>query len=492
MKLLALLLLILIASGCVAGNTGTPQQEGTNETFIAGNFSMAHPEWPELDPADGVFLVERAGCHVKVKSEDFAYLPGAFKLRTHVIEMALQSINLTTTQEEVTDRYSIIDYSMDTSIHGKVKLVPCDGRIYWVLVGCPVGGDDSFFAPVLESASCSALQVVQPEECPVVDIGLDTRSFSLVTTSNAAYMNDRSWLLAMERVPQVADVLLWQIIPKWEEFLPGRTVSANVSNEATIIRTYADIQGLDLYVGLDPTAGINRSELYTLAPGRRTRFLDPDFREAFKNAALYYTRQMKPKYLALGIEINMYYLGNEDDFANYISLYKQTYDAVKGVSPDTKVFATIQLEDIQGLWSWNKHEPPWFIVKELEPKMDLLVLSTYPSLLFDSPREMPADYLSRVRDYTGLKIAIGETGYNSGKGLIKDAGSQEKQKEYLMRMLREADELDMEFFTWYTIYDAEDLPRELEPFKDMGLRYSDDTMKPVWCAMRAAKGLPRT
>ncbi len=479
-------ILVLVGLVLLAGCT---KQSEDYKIFTRGNFSVSYPSWQQMTPKDEILVVEKVGCSFAIREENFKYMPGAFKLRTKVIEMALGSIGLTTQEKELKDQYSLLDYSMNTTIHGKVKLIPCDGKIYWVSVGCPTGGDDSFFKKVLDSASCTALPAWSEDECPAVDLEFKKRSFALATTSNAAYMNDQSWLLAMERVPEVADILLWQIIPKWEEFLPGRTVSANVSNEAKIIRMYAEVQGLDLFVGLDPTAGLNRSELYQLTPGKKTRFSDPDFREAFKNAALYYALEMKPKYLALGIEINMYYVGNEDDFENYISLYKETYDEVKKVSPDTKIFATIQLEDIKSSWSWHKHEPTWFIISELEPKLDLLVLSTYPSVVFDSPSEIPADYISQVRNYTNLKIAIGETGYNSGKGIIKDPGSQEKQKEYLMQLLKTADEMDMEFVTWYMIYDAEDLPHELEPFKDMGLRYSDDSQKPAWCVMKSAKDL---
>lgn len=485
-KLFFSLLILLLFFGCVG------KEEINYEIFNKGNFSVSYPQWQQRALKDEILAVEKAGCSVTIKEENFSYMPGVFKLRTKIIRMALESISLIIPQEEMGELSAILEYSVpDNTSHGKIRLIPCDGKIYWVVVGCPKNADDSFFETVLDSASCSIPPVWKEEKCPQ-DVGFEKRPFYLATTSSAAHKTDQSWSLAMERVPETADILLWQFIPKWEEFLPGHNVSTNTSNEVKVIKTYADIQGLDLFVGLDPTKGLNRSKLYQLAPGRKTKFSDPDFRQAFKSAALYYVQETKPKYLALGIEINMYYAGNENDFESYVSLYKETYDGVKKVSPDTKIFATIQLEDIQGMWDWGKHAPTWFIISDLEPKLDLLVLSTYPSLLFHSPSEIPADYLSKVRNYTNLKIAIGETGYSSGKGIIGDQGSEEKQKEYLMQLLKTAKGMDMEFVTWITMYDAEweDLPQELEPFKDMGLRYANDTRKEAWCVMKAAKNLP--
>lgn len=494
-RLFIVIFAVMLLFGCLGKNEQPPMAPASMEykTFSQGSFSVKYPSWQEQAPGDNLLMVSKNGCSASIKDENFVYMPRAFRFRAKTIELALESLGLSVQKMEIGEQSAILAYTAPDLHYGKIRLIPCEGKIYWASVDCPKGGNESFFGAVLDSAACSSPPVWAEEQCPASDLGFQKRPFYLAMTLSPGYKTDQSWLLAMERLPEAGDTLLWMFIPKWEDFLPGRIPSANVSNEIKVMNAYADAQGIELAIGLDPTSGMNRSRLYELSPGRETTFSDPDFRQAYKNAAVYYAGEMKPKYMALSIEINMYYLGNEQDFENYVSLYKETYDNVKNVSPDTKVFATIQLEDIQGMWSWHKHDPQWFIISKLEPKMDLLVLSTYPSLVYSAPSQIPADYLTRVKNYTNLTIAIGETGYNSGKGIVMDKGSEEKQKEYLTWLLKNAEEMNMEFVTWITLYDPEweGFPQELVPFKDMGLRYANDSRKEAWCVMKNAMSISK-
>ncbi|MEW5955852.1 MAG: hypothetical protein AB1626_04950 [Candidatus Micrarchaeota archaeon] len=463
-------------------------------SFAEEAFSVAYPPWPQQPLGENLLAVGKDYCSVAVKKEDFPYLPRAFESRAEVIALALERGGFIFTEKDIRAEEAKLDFtkgSGTSGIHGVIRLIPCSEKIYWVMVSCPSGGNDSFFERVLDSAECSVPPSgLREEACPPATLGFAQRKFLLATTTSSAYKTGESWALAMERLPDVADVMLWMFIPKYEEFLPGHAVSENTSGAVEATKIFLETHGVDLFVGIDPTSGLNRSKLYELN-SRHTTFADPDFRQTFKSAAVYYARELRPKYMALGIEINMYYPGNEEDFENYLSLYRETRREVKRVSPDTKVFATMQLEDMQALWLAPTHNSTWYVLEEMDDDMDLVVLSTYPSLVYASPSQIPADYFSRVREHTSLPIAVGETGYPTGDGVIGDRGSQQKQNEYLARLLREADELDMEFVTWITMYDPEweDLPEVLKPFEDMGLRHANDTPKQAWCVMKAAKDL---
>ncbi len=76
----------------------------------------------------------------------------------------------------------------------------------------------------------------------------------------------------------------------------------------------------------------------------------PQWRQAYKEAAIDIVRVSKPLYFSIGNEVNRWYEkygAREDDpngFQHYVSLYSEIYDAVKQLSPQTKVFCTFARE----------------------------------------------------------------------------------------------------------------------------------------------------
>jgi len=99
--------------------------------------------------------------------------------------------------------------------------------------------------------------------------------------------------------------------------------------------------------GYEPILGIN---FYNIGSGNAVPLLNlnnTDERRQFKEVALAITQTYKPKYLILGVEVNTFYLKRPNEFPSFLTLYAETYDAIKIVSPDTKVFVTFQLEQMK-------------------------------------------------------------------------------------------------------------------------------------------------
>ncbi|MBE0480004.1 MAG: hypothetical protein IBX68_03390, partial [Dehalococcoidia bacterium] len=130
---------------------------------------------------------------------------------------------------------------------------------------------------------------------------------------------------------------------------------------------------------------------------------DASWREVYKQAALDVVRAARPLYLSLGNEVNRWYekhgddSGNPDGFQHFVSLYNELYDAVKQVSPDTRVFCTFAREIIS-----ENREADLDVLRMFDAeRLDLLVFTSYPYAVryIDQPGDIPDDYYARALSY---------------------------------------------------------------------------------------------
>jgi hypothetical protein len=74
-----------------------------------------------------------------------------------------------------------------------------------------------------------------------------------------------------------------------------------------------------------------------------------------KNDAIYvdgaadFVSEYPPHYLDMSVDVDALYTRSPADFAKFVKLFERTYDAVKAVSPGTRIFTVFQLEKLNGL-----------------------------------------------------------------------------------------------------------------------------------------------
>src|SRR5215471_14063992 len=185
-----------------------------------------------------------------------------------------------------------------------------------------------------------------------------------------------------------SEVVLIQRAPPWSDFLPGAVISDRTENLTREERDLAKANNLKLFLAVDPTDPADRGQLYGLPDDLRGKdFSDSRIRSAFIAYAQYLALNYKPAYLALGVEMDLYY-GRRGDgpFRNFQSVYFEAYDAVKRASPNTLVFPTFQYEDMIGVVtaSGQRTQPAWSLVNRFDPKIDMLAVTSYPSFLVKS------------------------------------------------------------------------------------------------------------
>jgi hypothetical protein len=234
------------------------------------------------------------------------------------------------------------------------------------------------------------------------------------------------------------DVGDWAVfIYQWGEFDPA------------VARLMADKcrrTGLKPVFGLSPTSlDRDRKELDLPAgvrrrAGAKISFANPVIREAFTRAAGELAA-LKPPYLCLATEINFLAIHNLSEFLHFATLYKETYRAVKRISPSTKVFVSFQWEwvriiDSKEMHKLREHSKVFDIFR---PQLDAVGLTTYPAPFHGTPAELPDDYYTWAHRHIRRsdEVLFMEAGWpTSGPGNEAEQAAYIRRLPQLLRGLR--------------------------------------------------------
>ncbi|MFH1637115.1 MAG: hypothetical protein ABIB71_01690 [Candidatus Woesearchaeota archaeon] len=210
--------------------------------------------------------------------------------------------------------------------------------------------------------------------------------------------------------------------------------------------------------------------------GELVRPLNEENKKMYKDNAVAFAEEYKPKYLGLGIEVNGVYVKSKKDFEAFVPFYNEVYDAVKAVSPNTKVFTVFQLERMKGLtlWEIEENEPHWELIDRL--KSDLAAFTTYPGLFYRNPKDILPDHYTEILLHTTKPVAFTEIGWHSAPSPIGWKSSEAEQAEFIETFFNLTKDMDKEIIIWSFLYDME----IIEPFDSMGLMRKDGTPREAW------------
>lgn len=318
------------------------------------------------------------------------------------------------------------------------------------------------------------------------------RGFLMGVSSHPSESTGEAYREAFAVAGAAGEVVLIQRTPPWREFLPGQNISERTERLTLLEKQLAEDNNLKLFLAVDPTVPGDRSQIANLPEDLSDAgFSDKDVRAAFIAYAKYLALNYKPAYMALGVEVDMIFRGRGDgSFRNFISLYFEAYDAVKAVSPETLVFPTFQYEDMLGLLDTGSPTlAPWSLVNRFEPKIDLLAVTSYPGLVFDSVSELPQDYYDALAGRLDRPVAFASVGWQSGATPAADPSSS-AQVSYLYRILGAADARNASMLIWYLGRDPQTVPAGFEPLARMGLQDANGNPKTAWRVWTSALARP--
>jgi len=232
--------------------------------------------------------------------------------------------------------------------------------------------------------------------------------------------------------------------------------------------------GLKFYLHIDPLTGYTHSGPAVPASVSSTNsFSDPTARQAFKNAMLNYA-SLHPDVLGIGTEVNlMLYHNNPSEFNNYVSLAKETYDAIKQQYPGQTVTISFSWDIMRIFNQYN-------ILAQFKNSADVFSFTTYPNVISaQDPLALPTDFFGSIRAYLpSERVAISEMSWFAG-----GTGSEDLQKKYYERLPQLLSGLNPEFVTITYLYD---LPQSFVPnteFNSAGMLRADGSLRPSWQAV---------
>ena len=169
-----------------------------------------------------------------------------------------------------------------------------------------------------------------------------TPQASIFDTGRTAYgffpsspeLTPESFIATLETIGQHADVILIQPQVPWAEFIDAPDAESPTIEDLQGTIGLARQNALEPIFVIDPLQAFDRSKIATFPPALAgSDFGTPGVRQAFTNFALRLVREFHPRYLGLASEINTYADAHPEDFDNYVSLYRETYAAVKREAP---------------------------------------------------------------------------------------------------------------------------------------------------------------
>ncbi len=321
----------------------------------------------------------------------------------------------------------------------------------------------------------------------------EPRPFLLGVSSVPQNPTDDSYREAFEFAATAGEVILVQRAPPWTEFVPGGQISERTERLTRFERDLAKDNKLKLFLAIDPTDPADRGRLAGLPPNLLGRdFADNQIRSAFISYAKYLALNYKPAYLALGVEVDMFFNRRGDAaFRTFQSLYFEAYDAVKDVSPATLVFPTFQYEDMQALLDLGQPmQPAWTLVGRFEPKLDAVAVTSFPGFAYTTVEQVPQAYYSQLKTRFQKPLILASVGWTSGPN-ADGLGSEDQQAAYLRRTMAEAESIGAEVVVWYLGRDIEQAPLPaFSPLSTMGLYRTDGRAKAVWLIWRSYLNRP--
>jgi hypothetical protein len=278
----------------------------------------------------------------------------------------------------------------------------------------------------------------------------------------------------------MGDIVLIQRAPPWSDFVPNGSISSRTERLTRLEKDLARRNNLKLFLAVDPTDPGDRGKLASVPSNLTGKdFSDGTLRSAFISYSKYLALNYKPAYMAVGVEVDLFYQAKGDAaFRNFQSVYFEAYDAIKSESEDTVVFPTFQYENMNGILKPDSKQLLWGLVSRFEPKIDMLAVSSFPNSVYPVVSQLPADYYTAIDSRTDKPIAFTSVGWSSATrpGDIGAEGVAE-QTEYLHRLLSQSETIDARMVVWYLGQDRKLEPNTPDPLAGMGLTDADSKPK---------------
>lgn len=203
---------------------------------------------------------------------------------------------------------------------------------------------------------------------------------------------------------------------------------------------------------------------------------DGIFVESFRSSVLDFVKNNEVPYLGLGNEIDSVYRESPSRYTNLVSIIETLVADIRAASPETKIFTVFQLEQTKGLQGGlfgKKNDPndhTWQLVTGLK-NFDFVAFTTYPSLIYQSPSEIPEEHYTDIQNHTSLPILFTEIGWFRKTPVAGWDSTEQEQADFIGRFDELTTRVNPRIVIWPFLYDQ----NVATPFQNMGLLGVNET-----------------
>lgn len=353
-----------------------------------------------------------------------------------------------------------------------------------------------------------AASVPAPPPLPTV-AGPRTRSFYMGFTLWPADLSEEGFRTAQEFAYAHGDIVAVGLISgiPWSEALDGKPFPKNVQDSLS----YRPPAGKKLFLSISPLDKDRRvlapywgdkENLPLPKPWDKEPINSPRVKKAYLNFVLRTIQTMKPDYLAIGVEANVFLTREPGKWRQFKELYRDSYRAVKKAHPTLPVFFTTEVLHYKRLTKEAKGTDQEREVADLMKQSDLFAMSVYPHMSTELPRPIPANFFDFATRFK-KPVAVAESGMTSRNVIMRSyglvlQGSDADQEQFTELLLKTAVRDQYEFVINSATTDFERLVLKLRPpqadiariWAFTGMQTEDKKPKPAqayWDAYLRAK-----
>lgn len=196
---------------------------------------------------------------------------------------------------------------------------------------------------------------------------------------------------------------------------------------------------------VDPGDGIDRAKEAKPLREMNRSIAEPAVQKVYVDYVEAFARSVKPDYLGLGSEVNLLEANfPEKTKAGMLKMCAEAAERVKKVSPETKLYVSVQVD-----WAWGKlgnpkgNEGCEQIFKDF-PYIQALGVSSYPAFGFAEPEQIPNDYYRKLLNGRKMPILMVEGGWPS-TNTEPLKSNPEKQARWVKKLAQVLDDCDAKF-----------------------------------------------
>jgi hypothetical protein len=276
------------------------------------------------------------------------------------------------------------------------------------------------------------------------------------------HFSDRDIDQFFDQAAQIGSHVIW--IVEWESLPPTSYFNA--------VQEKARSHGLKFQLWLSPIAlmGGRKNPAVPKSIGGNS-FGDAKVRLAYIEKVLELA-SLKPDYLGLATEVN-FLAQNPPEFASFVSLAHEAYDAIKKKYPAQTVTTSFQ-------WEVMTAQHQFAMLPQFAGSLDVYSFTSYPDAFGDPSKvKVPPDYYSSVRKYLPTqRVGFSEIGWSSAA-----PSNEDQQAGFFARMPELTAGARLEFVTLALLHDVSLFTGDLERLNHVGIRTIDDAPKKSWDAI---------